>query len=251
MKAEEHDALCRAEDGLWWCGGMEAITRRVLDRTYRRGGDLVILDAGCGSGGAMRYLAGYGRVVGLDMSMHALTLCQGRGIQTIARGSISEMPVVDACADLVTSFDVVSDFGVSDDVATLREFARVLRPGGRLLLRLPAFNWLYGRHDRAVNTRRRYTATEVRARLREAGFQVEWWSYANTFLFPLAVLARLRDRMLRAEGRDSDISVEYGAANGALRWILSAEAPLVARVGLPVGLTVVAVGRKPPGDDRQ
>lgn len=193
----------------------------------------------------MRYLASYGRVFGLDLTMHALRLCRQRGIRAVARASIGEMPLPDSCVDLVTSFDVISDFGVTDDVATLREFRRVLRPGGRVLLRLPAFSWLYGNHDRLVHTRHRYTAAEARAKLRDAGFEDEWTSYANMFLFPLAVVKRLADRIRGAEGDESDISVRYGLADTILRRILSAEAPLVARVGLPVGLTVIAVGRKP------
>ncbi len=142
MTSGQHEVMFRVEDRLWWYVGMQAITRAVVERTYVRGGDLRILDAGCGTGASMAYLSDYGRTVGFDFSTDALALCRRRGLRLVAQGSIGEIPCLDASFDLVTSFDVISDCGVPSDVRALRECARVLRPGGRVVLRVPAYNWL-------------------------------------------------------------------------------------------------------------
>lgn len=234
-----------AEERHWWYRGMERIMCALLDRWYAPGAGLRILDAGCGTGGAMTsYLARYGRVTGVDSASAALAFCLARGAERPVRASVMQLPFRSGSFDLVTSFDVLYEQGVPDDLAALREFARVLAGRGRVLVRLPAYDWLRGRHDRAVHTRRRYTRRRIAVLLAQAGFEIEHLSYANTFLFPVALAKRLSDRIRPCAG-PSDLALPVGPFNGLLAAILSAEAPLVARRGLPFGLTVVAAGRKP------
>jgi SAM-dependent methyltransferase len=114
----------------------------------------------------------------------------------LARATVLALPFVDACFDLVTSFEVLYHRGVPDEGAALRETWRVLRPGGRLLLRLPAFEWLRGRHDSAVHGRRRYTIGDVQTLLRNQGFVIERISYVNTLLLPFPLVQRLIERLL-------------------------------------------------------
>lgn len=242
MQFEEYRLMYEVEDRLWWYRGMEAITRAVIERFYPRGDGLRILDAGCGTGAVMGYLADYGTVVGMDYSPDALHFCQCRGRAQLARGSADALPFADASFDLVTSFDVLCVHTVND-VQALREFRRVLVPGGRMILRLPACDWLRGAHDRAVDIARRYTAAGLRARIESAGLVTEHISYANMWLFPVACLKRLIEPLLPAQ-HGSDLNLDPGLFNEPLRVILSSEAPLVAQVGLPFGLTVVAVGRR-------
>lgn len=248
MNPEEYEVMYRVEDSLWWYVGMQAITRAVLERFYPRDGQarsLRILDAGCGTGGVLKYLTDYGQAMGFDFAAEALALCRKRNLSNLARASINELPYADASFDVVTSFDVICERAVPDDVRALRECARVLRPGGRLILRLPAYGWLHGRHDEAVHIRHRYTTAEISRKLNQAGLRAEWQSYANMFLFPLAVAKRALERLAPPRQSGSDLTIDFGVANHVFRIILSAEAPLVARIGLPFGLTVVAVGRKP------
>lgn len=243
MEREEYAVMFRVEDSLWWYRGMEAISRAVLERICPRGGRLRILDAGCGTGAVLTYLADYGSAVGLDFSPHALRFSRQRGHWRLTGGSVNALPFADGSFDLVTSFDVLCVNGV-DDAQALREFRRVLVPGGRAFLRLPAYDWLRGAHDRAVAIRHRYTVGDVRQRLADAGLQVEHLSYANMWLFPLAVAKRWGERLFpRQQG--SDLTLDIGPLNGLFRAILSSEARWVAGRGLPFGLTVVAVARRP------
>jgi SAM-dependent methyltransferase len=247
VKPEEYEILYREEGRHWWYGGMQAITGALLNRWYRPGAGLRILDGGCGAGAAMTtYLAEYGVVTGFDLSMLALGFCRMRRAERLARASITHLPFAAQTFDLATSFEVLYERGVPNDFHAVGEFFRILARGGRLLLRLPAYDWLRGRHDEAVHTARRYTAARVAGLLQDNGFTVEHLSYANTFLFPIALIKRLTERILPApHGGASDLTLNLGPLNGVLRAILAAEAPLVNHIRMPFGLSVIAVGRKP------
>jgi SAM-dependent methyltransferase len=242
LKQEEYQVMYQAEDRLWWYRGMEAITRRMIERYFVRGQGLTILDAGCGTGAAMGYLEDYGDVTGVDFSPFALQFSRGRGRTRLVRGSVMDLPFCDGAFDLVTSFDVLCLQGV-DDLKALAEFRRVLVPGGRVILRLPACNWLRGAHDVAVEIGHRYATREIAARMARVGLTVEHTSHANMWLFPLAVLKRWSERLLPRR-RGSDLTLAVGPLNGLFRLILTSEAGFVAGRGLAFGLTVVAVGRR-------
>lgn len=224
---------------------MEAITRAMLTRWYGASSRLYILDAGCGTGSAMStFLADYGRVTGIDIHPLALAYCRKRGLSRIACASVVDLPFASAQFDVVTSFDVLYEKAVASDLEALHEFVRVLIPGGRIFLRLPAYDWLRGQHDRTVHTHKRYTAKQVAHLLTESGLIVEHVSFANMFLFPFALWKRLGERIFPAQEGYSDLNLGVGSFNGILLKILAREAPLVAGSGLPFGLSVVAVGRK-------
>ncbi len=245
MDPREYELMYRVEDEHWWYRGMASITRTMLARWYGASSSLRILDAGCGTGSAMTaLLPAYGCVTGVDIHPLALQFCRKRGISRIACASILDLPFGSAEFDLVTSFDVLYEKAVDSDLAALREFARVLVPNGRVLLRLPAYDWLRGRHDEMVHTKKRYTAKEVAHLLAEGGFMVEHITFANMFLFPLAVLKRIGETLFSAREGQSDLNLNAGIFNTIFEKILTSESALIARNSLPFGLSVVAVGRK-------
>jgi SAM-dependent methyltransferase len=243
MDAEEYELMYEAEDSHWWYQGMAAIMRAVLESRPVRGKNLSILDAGCGTGGAMSWLSEYGRVVGLDFSAHALHYSRRRGHDRIVQASVTGVPFASEIFDLVVSLDVLYFAHVQDELA-LREFHRVLVPGGRVLLRLPAYNWLRGAHDLQVSTAHRYTRKEVREKLRRNGMTPELLTYVNTFLFPAVALKRLLDRLLSAPPA-SDLAVDMKSMAGFLRGCLLLESRLLRRSTLPFGLSIVGLARKP------
>ena len=243
MNHDEYEVMFQVEDHHWWYLGMERITCGLLDQTVGHGHNLQVLDAGCGTGAVMRYLAPYGRVVGFDFSAEALRFCRQRGHDRLAQASVVSLPFADSEFDLIVSFDVICETGI-DDGQALREFARVLKPGGRLLLRLPAYQWMRGQHDVAVHVSHRYRRSEIMRKLQLAGLPPEKTSYANMFLFPIVAAKRWSERFRAGRQTGSDLTLDPGPLNGVLRGILSAEAPLVRSIGLPFGLTVVALARK-------
>jgi SAM-dependent methyltransferase len=240
MDPSEYGRMYAAEDSHWWYRGMAAITCALLEKYFRRGESLRILDAGCGTGAALTtYLARFGRVWGVDLAAPALEYCRRRGARRIARASVARLPFAKETFDVVTSFDVLYEESVPSDVAALREMHRVLAPGGRVLLRLPAYSWMRRSHDDVVHTRHRYTRREMVTLLREGGL-----ASANLLLFPAALLRRLAELAAPPAAPRSDLTLRPGVFNQLLRVILSAEAPWVARTGLPFGLSVVGVGCK-------
>lgn len=238
--------MAAVEGHHWWYGGMRAITASMLDSVYAGRRDLHMLDAGCGSGGNLRFLRRYGSVTGIDLAAEALALGRLNVQSRLARASVLALPFADASFDLVTSFEVLYHRAVPDERVALREAWRVLRLGGRLLLRLPAYQFLLRRHDREVHTRRRYTAGPVRALLRDSGFVIECCTYINTVLFPLAVAQQLAERALPAFApHGSNLLPPSAALNEALRWPLAAEAAWIARGrSFPFGLSIVCLARK-------
>jgi len=246
MEPQEYRLMFEVELHHWWYLGMEKITRALLNKWRSNKPDISILDAGCGTGAAMSsFLTDYGNVTGVDVSPLALGFCQTRNLTSLAFGSVSVIPFQSDSFDLVTSFDVLCEHAVSSDLAALTEFFRVLRPGGLMLLRLPAYGWLRGQHDLTAHIARRYTAPQVTQLLEDSGFRPLKVSHANTFLFPLAVAKRLLERISPPVPASSDLSVNVGMFNELFKAILGSEAFFVSGIGLPFGLSVIALAQKP------
>jgi SAM-dependent methyltransferase len=244
LNAGEYERMQRVEDRHWWYNGMETITRAILDRWLPTNEKLKILDAGCGTGAAMQsILCHYGEVTGLDISSEAMKYWCGRSV-TVACATVGAIPFAPDSFHLVTSFDVLYAATVPSVESALEEFARVLKPGGRLLLRLPAYDWLRGQHDLAVGTARRFTEAGIANFLQAAGFKVLFRSYANMWLFPLAAIKRAIDYHFPTEWA-MDLSLPPAFINQLLTRILKSEACSVAQRGLPFGLSIYVVGQKP------
>jgi ubiquinone/menaquinone biosynthesis C-methylase UbiE len=235
------------EDDFWWFVGMRRIGRTLLDPHYPPGTSLDILDVGCGTGANLRrLLSQYGTSVGVDPADAAIRFARNRWPGPLVQASGDALPFADASFDLVTAFGVICQLGVRSDLAVLSECYRVLRPGGRVLLRVPAYEFLKAQHDRVGETRERYYRSQLCRVLEQAGFVVERCTYANMLLFPIAATKRLSERLRPpADPQASDLRPLPAAVNEVLRRVLCAEAPLVRRRDLPYGLSVMALGRRP------
>lgn len=250
MEFEEYRIMREAEDVHWWYRGLRGVMWTLLDLDRARGRGVKILDAGCGTGGNLMSLR-LGRfkgAVGFDFSSAALHFCRERGLRNVCQSSIMAIPFPDSTFDIVISCDVVNDAGLPDEMAAIREIYRVLEPGGRVFLNLPAYTFLRGEHDRATSVVRRYTVRSISRKLEQSGFRVLRATHWNMFLFPavLAVrlLSRLRGHDSEREAR-SDIKVPSAPANSLLTAVLKLERLLLARVNLPLGSSVAVVAVKP------
>lgn len=247
-RADEHDAMYRSETVLWWYVALREYVLdwlRLTDMTPRP--VLTLLDAGCGTGGMLARLAPFGVAVGIDLAPHAVRIAYERRNCIVARGSLAALPFPDATFDAAVSLDVISDAGVAIEAAALDELYRALKPGGRLLLNLPAFASLAGEHDVAVRTARRYTTREARALVEAHGFHVERCSYWNMALAPAVWLVRQlsRRKPLDADTAHSDITPPAAPVNRILLGIARLERRLLHRVPrLPFGSSLLVLARK-------
>lgn len=244
MEKTEYQTMAAVELEHWWYGGMRAINAALLDPLYAGRSGICILDAGCGTGGDALFLSRYGRVYGLDYAREAVSIGNERIKGRVLGGSVLGLPFPDNSFDLVTSFDVLYHRAVPADGPALAELYRVLRPDGRLLIRLPAYEWLRSHHDRQVHTRHRYTAREVQTLLENAGFCVERISYALSLLFPIPMISRLLERFTADPGDTSAMGLPSKPMNLALRVPMALEAAWIRRGGsFPFGLSVVCLAK--------
>jgi SAM-dependent methyltransferase len=199
-----------------------------------------ILDAGCGVGDMLGLLQKNYRVVGIDSSEEAISYCTQRvpGISLI-RGDVTLMPFENESFDGIVSLDVLYHEWVRNDAEALGEMYRLLKPGGRIFLQLPAYEWLRSSHDAWSYTSRRYTTSKVDELLKASGFVNKKLGYRVCFLFPLAVIQR---RVLKA--KHSDLKAIHPVLNALFKQIMSFENFLALHVNFPFGLSVVGVAEK-------
>ena len=247
MEYAEYKIMFEAEDRHWWYVGLRGVLFTLL-RLDRAGGRTIrLLDAGCGTGGNLAALQKHGfHCEGFDFSPVAVEFCRARGLEQVSLGSILEIPYPDCTFDIVISCDVLNDAGTADEEQALSELFRVLKPGGRLFLNLPAFAFLRGEHDRATDVARRYTRPQIRRKLARAQFLPVRLSYWNMFLFPVVLLVRFvrHDRSKEGEAR-SDIAVPPEPFNLLLRLVMRIERLLLRYIDLPVGSSLAVVARRP------
>ena len=235
--------LYEIEQSHWWHVGR----RRIIESFVKEiCGQLPnqpprILDVGCGTGGNLLLLSKYGDAEGVDVSPDALTFCRERGLEKVKQGTAEQLPYDDATFDLVTALDVVEH--LDDDLAGLKEMRRVLRPGGRVLIFVPTFMFLWGLQDDVSHHRRRYRMSELRTILEKAGFEVERTTYANiAFFLPILVMRKLmRLTGIKAE---SENNINVPALNGVLSRVLGAESTILRYTNLPFGVSGLCIARR-------
>jgi SAM-dependent methyltransferase len=238
-------ATLEVDEHHWWYRGRRRVIRAELDRlplpAHAR-----VLDAGCGSGRTLQELVDYGAVSGIELNTDAAALARDRELGEVRVGRLEELPWEDATFDLITCLDVIEH--VPDDVAALAQLWRVCRPGGWLLVTVPAYQALWSRHDEANHHYRRYSRSMLRDAARAGGFQVERLTSFNSLLLAPAAAVRLAQRRRDApNGYTNDLELGPVWLNDVLERPLALEASWLARGRtLPVGLSLLAVLRRPP-----
>jgi len=242
-------AMLGADERHWWYRGRRRVIRAELERLALPSGPR-ILDAGCGSGRTMQLLSAYGTVSGIELSEPAAEVARARGVGEVVIGRLEELPWPEERFDLITCLDVIEH--TPDDRATLAELRRVCRPGGHLLVTVPAYPRLWSVHDEANHHYRRYSRAALRSAALDAGWALERMSSFNSMLLAPAAAVRLsRRRRARAlngtaaESYRDELSIGPSWLNGALEWPLALEARWLSRGGtLALGLSLIAILRR-------
>lgn len=232
MEPTEYELMDTVEERLWW---YQALHARLVDALSQVRGR--VLDAGCGTGGFLKRLARERPdllLVGCDSDILAATRARRKATSAIAVGSVNALPFPTGAFDAVVSADVLCHQEVRPEAA-IAEMRRVLRPGGMLVVNMPAFMWLHSTHDRHVHNARRVTVSQLSNWLRSAGFSLLRVRYWNSLLLPLMIVQR--KLLSKRPGAASDVAPVHPLLNAAFRMVTHWERDL----SLPAGGSVMAM----------
>jgi SAM-dependent methyltransferase len=222
----------------WWFLGRRAVILAEMAR-WLPAGPLRLAELGCGSGGMLEALGRFGTAVGVETDPALRARARERGLDVRAGALPGAVPLEIGRWDAVCLFDVLEH--VDHEAGTLVACRRLLAPGGRLFVTVPAYAWLWSRHDEMLGHRRRYTTATLRRAAEGAGFTVERLTYFNTLLAPPIMAVRLARAVLRRPGHDLDRPAPL--INRALAACFAAESRLLGWVSPPFGISILLVAR--------
>jgi SAM-dependent methyltransferase len=237
MELAEYALMDAAEDHMWW---YRALHRRLLNSLAEVHG--CVLDAGCGTGGLLARLREQRpdlRSFGVEWADAASRRAAAKSAMPVTRGSINALPFAASSFDAAVTVDVLCHAAVDPERA-MAELRRVLRPGGRLVINMPAYAWLLSGHDRLVHNVRRCTARQLAVMLRDAGFVRVRARYWNTLLLPLMVAQR---KLLATKAQASGLASFPPWLDAMFHAVTEIERRLPFR--LPAGGSVLATAERP------
>lgn len=249
MDSEYATRYVEFEKTHWWFRARRRILKALIDQGVDWGRVSQVLEIGAGSGANLAELYPEGvELTGIEPEAPSAELARQRGIATVHTGMLEEAPglLEGVSFDVVSLFDVLEH--VEDDQAALSILQGLVRPEGWLVLSVPAYQWLWSRHDDVNHHFRRYTRRQLVDRVSAAGFQVHTATYFNTLLFPPIAALRLLSKLWRPQGDSgsSDMDLPSGGLNELLYRIFSLERGALKHCSLPFGVSLFVLARRTP-----
>lgn len=245
MEADSIQTQAYLEKSYWWFLGRRRIIETVLHKFFSKKG-LQILDWGCGAGGNHGLLESYGVVTGVDSSDEALKFCREKGITNLVKaGTVDEFVSSTPASsfDLVTAFDVLEH--IPQDREYLKDLHKVLKPGGYVLITVPAFQFLWSELDDRVGHQRRYTRAGLSDKLEDAGFTPVKASYFISSMFLPILVYRFLGKIT---GRSRTPKFTYVEFPRPINWLLTEliyfESALLQKINLPFGSSFIILARR-------
>jgi ubiquinone/menaquinone biosynthesis C-methylase UbiE len=238
----------RAEREHFWFKGFRQFIAPLVDRALAGRTDARLLDCGCGTGTNLDIFRRRADAFGFDLTPGGLRFARTHGGLRVARASITHIPYASSTFDVVTSFDVLQCLTEAQETQAVAGMARVLKPGGALILNLAALELLRGSHSVLAEEVRRYTKPLVRQALARAGLVPERITYTNFSLFPVMLVTRWWQRVRGADRPEvitEDMTIPSAPLNAAFAGLLSLEARALRVTDLPVGSSILVLARKP------
>lgn len=238
MDQYRYAEIAAIEDRYWWHAARRSILRKVLNSLHL-GADALILEAGCGSGGNLSLLSEYGTLRAFEPNDTARDMANRRNLMQVEKGALpSDIPFSEKF-DLIVLLDVLEH--IEDDRATLERLQKHLKSEGRILLTVPAFQFLWSGHDVSAHHQRRYTFGDLREKLQKVGFSVEYGTYFNTVLLPAVfILRKLQSLYARAGG---ERRIPPWPLNRLLISIFSCETLFLPKFRFPFGVSLLMIAR--------
>lgn len=241
------EATAAAEERHFWFRALRRQSRAMLTRALAGRTPRLIVDCGAGTGRNLDWLRDFGPVVGVELSPTGLAVGRAHA-RPLVRGTITQLPLADASADVATSFDVLYALNGSDADCAVREMWRVLRPGGVIIINVAALDILRGSHSVLTQEQQRFSKRSLTALVTGAGFRVERLTFSHMSSFPVALAVRVAERLTgrAATASDADLRVPAAPVNALFDGLLQVEAAWLRVGNLPIGSSLLMVARKAP-----
>jgi SAM-dependent methyltransferase len=242
MENKLFEEMYKFEARHWWFVARRKIIENVI-KSLKLGKNVSIFDAGCGNGDNLSFLSKYGNVVAMERDDNALKKAVSRATGKVFQG---ELPgnihaEIKKDNDLIVMLDVLEH--IDDDAGSLRKLNEYIKEEGKLVLTVPAYQFLWTKHDEQHHHKRRYTANDLKQLIENNGWKVNYISYFNTLLFPLALIDRLKQKIFPVSD-DEGLKMPPAFINSLFEKIFSFETGLIGRIKLPFGLSIIVVAGK-------
>ena len=238
MERIVYDRMAELDERHWWYRARREILGELIRRRIELPENARILEVGCGTGHNLGMLQRFGRVDAIEIDGAAREIASRRLGHAVMDAPLPSLPgVADSTYALIAILDVIEH--IDEDVAGLASLRRKLKPGGKILITVPAFPWMWSAHDVLNHHKRRYTRGTLRALVAGAGMRLEMISWFNSLLFPLAAAARVAGRITGRE--DSDDKLPPAPVNRLFETLFGLERYAIGRVPFPPGVSLAAI----------
>ncbi|HEY0623316.1 class I SAM-dependent methyltransferase [Sphingomonas sp.] len=235
-----YDRMAEHDSTHWWYVARRDILADFIAREVSLPKGARILEIGCGTGHNLPMLGAFGEVDAIEIDPAAREIASKRLGKPVGSAPLPELSgVADGQYDMIAVLDVVEH--IEDDVAALEAMAKRLKPGGTILITVPAHQWMWSAHDVVNHHKRRYSKATLIAALERAGLKWRKLGYFNSLLFPAAVAARLAGKLTGKD--DSDDSPPAKPLNAIFEKVFGLERHLLGRVPLPPGLSLIVLAQ--------
>ena len=242
MERAVFDRMAELDQDHWWFLARRRILKTLIERVVQPPAEARILEVGCGTGHNLAMLTSFGTLEASELDQCARAVAQTRFSGKVEEAKLPDLSMFQRNGyDLIALLDVLEH--VPDDLASLRSIHRRLKPGGALLMTVPANPWMWSAHDKAHHHYRRYTKVQLEELFLRSGLEIELLSYFNSLLFPLIAAARLVGKIFARATADDRLPNRW--ANNLLNRIFGFESLLIGRLPMPFGVSLVAVLRRP------
>jgi SAM-dependent methyltransferase len=242
MERVVYDRMAEIDTRHWWYRARRDILADLIRRKISLPKEAQILEIGCGTGHNLEMLGRFGTVDGVEIDAAARATASRRLGRAVGSAPLPDLPgIPDRSYDLIAILDVIEH--IERDRDALASIARKLRPGGRILITVPAFPWMWSAHDVVNHHFRRYTKGTLRRLVHDAGLKLDFLSYFNSLLFPLAAAARVAGRITGKE--DSDDKLPPAPVNALFKTLFGLERYGIGRLPFPPGVSLAAIASVP------
>lgn len=243
MENYTYQLMREIEDKHWWFVARRNILEGVLS-TLNLPQHCKILEVGCGTGGNITFLKKFGEVICVENEESAAEMARKRALALVLSGSLpNEIPTFDDQFDLIVLFDVIEH--IDQDSESLQALSKLLKPGGRIVLTVPAFSFLWSQHDEENHHKRRYNRRNLSCLVTSSKLSLDYISYFNFWLFPIVAGIRVIRKVIPYKGAWQDMKLPAPVPNKILQSIFNSERHFIGKRNLPFGMSLVAVISNP------